>query len=412
MKGSPATDTRTDGALKPSQPAMKVTDRPGAVVIGGDYRGLGIVRSLGRHGIPVWVLTAEHVLAGTSRYAQRRLPWPETGEAEQLAYLLDLSAHNHLDGWVLFPTGDETAALVARNQEVLSRQFRLTTPSWEMMKWAYDKRLTYRLAAELGVDCPWTYYPADRADVERVECAFPTILKPAVKDRRNPFTYAKAWKAEDRKQLLARYDEACAQIEPEFIMLQEMIPGGGETQFSYAALCKEGRPVASIIARRTRQYPVDFGRLSSFVETIELPEVEEASLKLLAALRYNGLVEVEFKRDPRNGLYKLLDVNPRVWGWHTLGARAGVDFAHLLWKMTLGDPVPERHARPGVRWMRMVMDLPAAAQEIRAGRLSPMAYLRSIWGQVESATFALDDPLPGLIEVPLVLYMAAKRRAA
>src|SRR5205823_461942 len=116
-------------------------------------------------------------------------------------------------------------------------------------------------------------------------------------------------------------------------------------QFSFAALCRDGRPLASVVARRTRQWPRDFGRASTYVETIDAPEVEEVARAVLAALRFAGLVEVEFKRDPRDGRLKLLDINPRAWGWHTLGARAGVDFAYLLWRMLNGEDVPELRGR-------------------------------------------------------------------
>src|SRR5439155_12687017 len=92
----------------------------GAIVIGGDYRGLGVVRSLGRRGIPVWVLTDEHLIAGTSRYARRRLAWPAGDESSQVDYLLDLADHG-LDGWMLFPTGDTTAALIARHHATLAQ---------------------------------------------------------------------------------------------------------------------------------------------------------------------------------------------------------------------------------------------------------------------------------------------------
>ena len=93
-----------------------------------------------------------------------------------------------------------------------------------------------------------------------------------------------------------------------------MIPGGGEAQFSYAALCLEGRPLASAVARRTRQAPMDFGRSSTFVETVDEPGVVEPALRLLQASRFTGLIEVEFKRDPRDQRFKVLDANPRVWG--------------------------------------------------------------------------------------------------
>jgi hypothetical protein len=116
-------------------------------------------------------------------------------------------------------------------------------------------------------------------------------------------------------------------------MVQELTPGGGESQFSYGALCQEGRPIASVMARRTRQYPVDFGRSSSYVELIEEPEVELVARRLVEDMGYTGLIEAEFKRDRRDGKLKLLDLNPHVWGWHTLSVGAGVDFPYLFWRL-------------------------------------------------------------------------------
>lgn len=400
--------SRTIHAIRPSRTSQDA----GALVIGGDYRGLGIVRSLGRHGIPVWVMTDEHLIAATSRYCRRRIARPRADETQQVAFMLDLADRNHLDGWTIFPTADDTAGLVSRHHEQLSSRFRLTTPPWKTMQWANDKRLTYSLAAKLGLSHPWTYCPRDRNDAAAVDCAFPIILKPAIRESTNSFTYDKAWRVDSREELLARYDEACGMIDPELIIMQELIPGGGDCQFSFAAVCSDGIPVASVTARRTRQYPTDFGRSSSYVESVELPEVEKASQLLLAALSLDGLVEVEFKRDPRDGSYRLLDVNPRVWGWHTLGRRAGADFPYLEWQLVHGEPVARARGRPGVKWIRGVTDLPVAVQEIRQGRLSLWDYLRSLRGPVEYAVLAADDPVPGLLEVPLVSYIAWKRRNA
>src|SRR5205823_13712763 len=99
-------------------------------------------------GIPVWVLTDEHLIAAASRYAVRRGPWPATDDAGRVEYLLKLGAQHALDGWALFPTGDEAAAVLARHHATLSERFLMSTPPWEVMRWAYDKRLTYRLAAK------------------------------------------------------------------------------------------------------------------------------------------------------------------------------------------------------------------------------------------------------------------------
>jgi D-aspartate ligase len=382
---------------------------PGALVIGGDYRGLGIVRSLGRRGVRVWVAQGEHRVAGASRYAERAVRWPEAAE-ETVSYLQDLAATQGLEGWALFPTADNTAAFVARHHRELSAHYRLTTPPWEIFRWAYDKRLAYQLADLVGVDHPRTFAPRDRDDLAALDLAFPVIVKPAFLAELDPFTTAKAWAAVDRESLLAQYDAASAFVEPGRILIQELIPGGGECQLSYAALCVGGEPRASVVARRSRQWPTDFGKSSSFVETVELPELEAPARRLLGALGADGLVEVEFKRDPRDDRFKLLDINARAWGWHSIGRAAGVDFPFLQWQHLGGETIPELRGKPGVRWVRAVTDVPAAFVELRAGRLSPRQYLRGLLGPTEFAMLAADDPMPGLLEIPLALGVWWQRR--
>ena len=200
--------------------------------------------------------------------------------------------------------------------------------------------------------------------------------------------------------MLSRYDEACGLIEPEFIMVQEFIPGGADSQFSYAALALDGSPVASLVAQRCRQYPVVFGNSSSFVQSIECQEVEDLARKLLAAMRFTGLVEVEFKRDCSDAQLKLLDVNPRIWGWHTLGARAGVDFAYLAWRMANGLSVPPARGAAGISWLRFTTDALALFQQLRRRELSPLTYIRSLRAPLELAIWAADDPLPSVGEIP------------
>jgi predicted ATP-grasp superfamily ATP-dependent carboligase len=382
-----------------------MTETTGAVVIGGNLNGLSIARSLGRHGVPVWVVTPSDVkLASFSKYTSRNLAWSDGDDEAQVEYLLRIATQNNLNQWVLFPTSDQSAALLSRFHEPLSRVFRVATPTWDILRWAYDKRFTYRLAAEQHVDCPSTFYPATEADLESVDVAFPAILKPALHATMNRFTTDKAWPVKNRQELIARYREARDLISPHLILLQELIPGGGECQFSYAALCRDGQPIASLTARRTRQYPIDFGHSSSFVETLDVPEIVAPSRRLLAAIRYSGLVEIEYKLDARDGCYKLLDINPRIWTWSALGGRAGTDFPYLLWQMMMGELVPEQTGRPGVRWVYMASDVLAAFHEIVRGRISPGAYLRSLRRPLQFALCAADDPLPGLVDLPLFAW--------
>jgi D-aspartate ligase len=382
----------------------------GAVVMGADYRALGVVRSLGRRGIPVWVVKqGGHLVAVASRYTPRTVSWPDGGDQAKIEFLLDLSAKHNLDGWLLIPTDDYTVGLASGHHKALASKYRVTVPPWETLRWACDKRLLHELAEKLGIDQPWTACPLNREHLAAIDCPFPVILKPAVRLQPSNLAIPKAWLAEDRDCLLERYDEASALLPAEDLLVQEIVPGGGEAQFSYAALCDNGRSLASVVARRTRQFPKDFGQLSTYVETVDLPEIIEPAERLLAEVRFHGLAEVEFKRDPRNGRCKVLDINPRVWGWHTLSKRAGVDFPYLLWLLATGQPVPHLRGRAGERWVHLSADLRVAIEEILGGRLSWWDYLRSIRGPLESALFSWDDPLPGLFDLPLFAYAAGKR---
>jgi D-aspartate ligase len=382
-----------------------MTETSGALIIGANLNGLSIARSLGRQGVPVWVITPPNIkLASFSRYTRRTLPWPDGDDESKAAYLLELAERHQLNQWVLFPTSDESAALLSKFQAALSNRFRVSTPTWDILRWAYDKRLTYQLAAEQQVDCPSTFYPTTETDLRTATFEFPVILKPATHAVMSRFTADKAWPAANREELLARYRQACELIPPDQILIQERIPGGGESQFSYAALCRDGEPIAFLSARRTRQYPIDFGYSSSFVETLNVPEILAPSQRLLSAMRYTGLVEVEYKLDSRNGRFKLLDINPRLWTWSTLGALAGIDFPYLLWRIIVGKRVRKRTGSVGVRWVRMSTDVPAAFHEMLRGRLRLGSYLRSLRGPIEFALMAADDPLPGLLDLPLFVY--------
>lgn len=385
-------------------------EQAGALVLGGNYRGLGVVRSLGRRGLPVWIVrTDEHVVACASRYAQRSVGWPGGGELANVDHLLRLARRHRLDGWTLFPTCDETALLLARQREALARHFLVAAPSARAMAVAYDKRETHALATAAGVDQPWTTFPAARADVEALECDFPVILKPAFKAEANRFTAAKAWRVDGRDELLRRYDEALTLVPPEVLMIQELIPGSGGAQLSYAALCADGEPIASASAVRLRQQPPDFGKASSYVETTEEGDFAPQARRLLLALRLTGMVEVEFKRDARDGRAKLLDINARVWGWQSLCAGAGVDFPWLQWQLLHGRRPRVVHARPGARWVRMSTDLPTSAREILAGRMSLGSYLASLRRPIEGAIYSPDDPLPAFVDLPLLALLAARR---
>ena len=381
----------------------------GAIVCGGCYQGLGIVRSLGRRGVPVCVIDDERSISQFSRYATYAIHVENLrDEHAMIDTVLAVGRRFALEGWVLYPTREEMVAAFSRNRAHLQQHYRVPTPEWDTIRWAWDKRNTYRLANELGIPTPRTWYPKTADELGDVD-ALPVAIKPAIKEHFIYATKAKAWRADTRKELVERFEAAAAVVGPGEVMVQEVVPGGGRQQFAYCAFFKDGRAVGSMVARRWRQHPPEFGRASTFAETTELPLLETLSTRFLQKIGYYGLVELEYKLDPRDGDYKLLDVNPRTWGYHTLGPSAGVDFPYLLFVDQLGGSTVPRRATTGVRWVRIVTDLPVGAVEIVRGRLDWRAYLRSLRTVHTEAVFSRDDPLPGLVELAFVPYLYVKR---
>lgn len=386
----------------------------GAVVVGGDYRGLGIVRSLGRQGVPVRVVHGSDRLAVGSRYCIAAVHVPD-GEPDRLIdTLLELApGATSSERPVLFATSDETAWLVSRHHARLAERYRLTVPEWDVYSAAADKWRVHQAAAAIGLQAPLCWHPhgvAELGDLDIDDAAFPLIVKPTRREARNALTTAKAWRARDRRELVARYRAALDVLPPDQLMLQEWIGGDNSHQLAVAAVCAAGEPRYVVAARRTRQYPREVGRASCFVETIEDPELVKDATRLTTELGIDGLVEVEFKRDAEDGQPKLLDVNVRVWGWHSIGAPAGVDFAHAAYRAALGERLEFRAGKVGVRWSRLAVDLPYAVRDVVTRRMRVRQLTDSLRPPLEGPVSARDDPVPALLELPYLAAGLTRRR--
>jgi predicted ATP-grasp superfamily ATP-dependent carboligase len=168
--------------------------------------------------------------------------------------------------------------------------------------------------------------------------------------------------------------------------------------------------VISLTARRLRQYPVEFGQTSTYVETARLPEVTAAAETFLRSIAHHGLIEIEFKLDERDGVLKLLDVNPRPWNWLGLAAAAGIDLGGAIAAMVSGQPVAPATARPGVAWIFASRDLFAAAASGRLRAQSIAGYAATCTRARSFACWSWTDPAPAIVDFPLSLVRAVRRR--
>ena len=185
------------------------------------------------------------------------------------------------------------------------------------------------------------------------------------------------------------------------MVVQEYVAGPGSNHYLIDGFVDAGGTVRALFARRRlRMYPPDFGD-STHMVSVSLSEVEPAVASLrtiLTAVGYRGIFSGEFKRDERDGLFKILEVNARVWIYVEFAGRCGVDVCTMSYRDALGLPVNEPAAyRTGVRLVSPYLDLAAVRSAWRKGQMSPGMWLRS-WAGAQQPTFNLSDPLPAIAD--------------
>ncbi len=396
--------------MRPDQTTISGKPLQGVVLLGGAHGTLAMARSFGRLGVGVALVTNDHPLPRWSHFVRRQFDWTGPEAPDAADNLLSLAVAHSFRDWLLLPCGDAEVKLVASEQQRLGKVFRLFGSSWDDLNVLCDKQLLAQRAAEAGIAVPRNFRIRSDSEAAAADVAFPVVLKPAQRLTWNAFTRAKAWRADTRDEFVTRYRQAAELVGPDNVVVQELIEGGGETQFSYAALWHKGAPVMEMTARRTRQYPIEFSYTSTFVEVWPNEAVRQASVKLLGASNFEGLVEIEFKFDAHEQVCKILDVNPRPWSWIALCDAAGLNLAEALRDIIGGKPVRPATAKANAAWIHTTRDVAAALQLIAHDKLDIDVYLASLKRRLTFSTFALDDPMPAIVDIPITFYRVVTRR--
>ena len=382
----------------------------GAVLTGGDFQGLGVLRTLAKKNIPIILLDSDHCIGRYSRYKKKFVKSPDPSEEESyIDFLIALAKKENIHGWVIFPNSDMIVYILSKYKQRLEKYFRIPTPSWEVIQNVYIKKNTYQLAEKYGIPIPKTYYPNSLEELQSLNLNFPLVIKPSIRDHFYNKVKIKAFRINNKEELVKTYQLVCSIIDPSEVLVQEFIPGGPSYLYSFCPFFKNGKIVMSVTARRARQHPMDFGHASTFVELVDIPGIKEIAEKFLSMIGYYGIAEVEFMQDTRDGKYKLIEVNPRVWGWHTIAIAAGVDLPYILFQDMVGQNLEIKHPSKHKKWVRLITDIPTVLLEIAKGKMRIRDYISSMKGKKEFAVFALDDPLPFFVEIVMLPYLWIKK---
>lgn len=379
-----------------SSPVRHDTQVP-VVVLDIGYSGLGIARSLGRMGIAAYGVNAQSTAAAlASRYWKGTFTWDFSSAppAESVRFLQEVSRRIGRRA-VLIPTSDTTTMFVAENADALDEGFIFPRQPAALVRSLVDKQEMYRLAGSLAMATPSTVFPRSRADVDAfVEGAsFPVIAK-GIDPRLPGGTTKVIFHGPD--DVLRHYDSVAGSATPNLV-LQEYIPGDDDTVWMFNGYFDErSHCLAAFTGQKLRQYPPHVG-VTSLGVCLRNDQVDQMTRRFLSRIGYRGPVDVDYRYDPRDGSYKILDVNPRIGATFRLFVdEHGLDVARIYYLDSTRQAVPSAVPREGRRWM-LEEDVQSCLRYRRDGKLSLRAWAGSLRGVQEAAWFALDDPAPFLI---------------
>ncbi len=365
----------------------------GAIIIEGHVQGLSNVRSMGRLGVPVFVINRERFcIARFSKYCKRFFTCPPYDSNELADFLEDLAKKENLSGWIIFPSNDHAVLTLSRNRKRLNKYFTFLLPEHETVCRIYDKMELMKTASEASVPIPATWQTED-ADPGQIR--YPCIIKGRHGLRFFKATGTKAIICNTSEELRKNLSLKTINEDPGIAMIQEVIPFDGTNHtVSVAVFCEDGEIRTLWMGRKLREHPLRFGT-ATLTESTYDPRLREITGLLMRTLKYRGIAEAEFIFDPIDKDFKLIEINTRTWLWTGHAAECGIDFAAIAWRYCTGEKInwPEEY-RTGLKWRNFYTDTYYGIKAVFSGMVSLSAWINQLKGQKMPAVWSSDDPLP------------------
>lgn len=356
---------------------------------------LGVIRSLGRLGVPVYCSTETcSAPAAKSRYLSK--PSFAVLSPRDPAQSLDaLKAFQCAIGrpMVVIPVDDKGAMFLAENADVLRPHFLLPSQRSDLLRRAASKTGHAELCREVGAQTPATFVVREPADLEAASQIYPAVVKIA-QPWLLPPNILPVFLAKNKEDVLFYY-LGVKKISDADIIVQEYIPdGSAEDWFYHAYYDASGAPAVAFTGRKFRSYPPFLGATSYGVSVIN-HEVTAIAEKVLRGIGYAGIVELEFRFDRRDGRYKFIDFNPRLGAqFQFLRNQSGIDVVRAAHLSLTGRPVPVAKQVEHTAFVSDFTDLAAFAPYWRHGQVGAGEWLLQFLGARERAWFAWDDVGP------------------
>ncbi len=378
---------------------------PALVLNFGEYPfhqgSLGVTRSLGRLGVPVYAVQRNRTIpSGTSRYLRGKFLWKtDRQEGNWFIEGMKMIARDLSHGAVLVPADDLSAILIAEHAEEMPAGFRFAQPPAVLPQQLANKRSLHDLCCHLGVPCPSAEFPSTCDELRHLarSSPLPVVVK-VVEPWKAPRGFKSTVIISERLHLMDYCEDFARQDSNTTLMLQEMIPASSSEDWFVHGYCDQhGNPDAIFTGIKLRSYPV-FAGPTTFARAVRNDALRDQTMGLLKGIGYRGIMDLDFRFDRRDARYKLVDFNPRIGAQFRIFQTAdGTDVVRALYRDLTGQGLCHGEQLEGRTFIAEIQDLFASVAYWRRGALTLKNWWTSIRRIDETAWFAASDPLPFLV---------------
>ena len=351
---------------------------------------LPIIQSLTRAGLEVHVASHRKLCVGFfSRFPKKRLvyPSPYTHETDFLAQVLSYIKRENYD--VTFVAGDRVTDVIAKNKDLLEPHTRIPLVDFDRYSLCRDKSKTMKMAQSLNIPMPKTYFPEEegiQSVADSVE--FPIVLKPNTSDGARGISYPQS-----KKELFEQYHLTIEQYGP--CHIQEFIPQTGMQYKAEFVFDQNGEMIGRCVYNKLRYYPVTGGS-STLNSTVIREDILSHGERILKEMNWYGMGDCDFIEDPRDGVPKLMEINPRFTRSIKICVLAGVDFPYLLYRVAMSKPVDSvKDYRDRVFMRYLAGDIMWFIKSPERFTARPSFFNLGL-GTVNEEIFSVKDPAPYL----------------
>lgn len=316
---------------------MSKSDKVQVLLLGGGTQALIIAQSLYKSNKDVHIFEDEWwSYSYHTRYAKHKVIAPSpTEDARYYSFLIDYIRKYAID--VLVPMNDHTAYFLSRHKNELAEYARFVIPDLHTFEAGYDKQSLMRLCAENNYPHPRSLN-LEMQISDAVTFVYPALIKPNHMTGGRGMTLVESYEDFD-----ALYPAIRKVYGP--CHLQEFIPSGGR-QLKVQVYVQNGSVYASSVIHKQRFYPENGGSSCCNVSIREDLLVEMCSA-VLKKLNWEGFADFDLIEDPRDGVVKIMEINPRVPACIKSVIESGVDYANMIVSASLAEPLLEYEYNPG-----------------------------------------------------------------